>query len=157
MDKSLTILGPAGGITLQGSGDHRVLRIGNLYEVVLENLIIRGGHTSNSGVAAGLGGGIFNANGPLLISGSTIAYNGPAAEIAAAARDTGARMVALSSVYANPESLASELRALREALPTDVDVVIGGQGVTTLNGAGDIAGVATLPDLAALRKRLARR
>jgi MerR family transcriptional regulator, light-induced transcriptional regulator len=104
--------------------------------------------------------GAMLAAGAAALEGWRVTYLGadlPAAEIAAAARETGARMVALSSVYADPESLAHELRALRDALPSDVDVVVGGQGVTTLNGAADIAGVATLPDLAALRKRLSRR
>lgn len=73
--KSLNIHGPAAGITLQGSGDHRVLRVGNLHEVVLENLIIRGGHTSNSGAFFGLGGGIFNDGANLTIRNTTIEHN----------------------------------------------------------------------------------
>jgi hypothetical protein len=75
LTKSVTIQGPAAGITLQGSGDHRILRMGALYEVVLENLIIRGGHTSNSGVWPGLGGGIFNDGANLTIRNSTIEHN----------------------------------------------------------------------------------
>jgi MerR family transcriptional regulator, light-induced transcriptional regulator len=104
--------------------------------------------------------GALLAAGTAALEGWRVTYLGadlPAAEIAGAARETGARMVALSSVYADPESLVQELRLLRKALPPDVEVVIGGQGVTTLNSAGDVPGVATLSDLDGLRERLARR
>jgi MerR family transcriptional regulator, light-induced transcriptional regulator len=102
--------------------------------------------------------GALLAAGTAALEGWRVTYLGadmPAADIAAAARETGARMVALSSVYANPQSLVHELRVLRAELPADIDVVIGGQGVSALNVAGDVPGVDTLPDLAALRKRLA--
>jgi hypothetical protein len=64
-------------------------------------------------------------------------------------------MVALSTVYADRSVVAAELRALRDALPPDVDLVVGGAGVTRLNGRGEIAGVTTLANLGELRSRLA--
>jgi MerR family transcriptional regulator, light-induced transcriptional regulator len=102
--------------------------------------------------------GALLAAGAAALEGWHVTYLGadlPAAEIAAAARDTGARMVALSTVYADRSLVATELRALREALPADVELVIGGAGVTRLNGRGEIEGVTTLADLGALRARLA--
>jgi hypothetical protein len=75
LPRSVTIQGPAAGVTLQGSGDHRILRMGALYEVVLENLIIRGGHTPISGFFVGLGGGIMNEGANLTIRNSTLEHN----------------------------------------------------------------------------------
>jgi MerR family transcriptional regulator, light-induced transcriptional regulator len=100
--------------------------------------------------------GALLAAGTAALEGWRVMYLGadlPAADIAAAAIETRARMVALSSVYASRPSLDAELRTLREALPGDVAVVIGGSGAAVLDGEG-IPGVTRLGDLAALRERL---
>lgn len=90
------------------------------------------------------------------LEGWRVTYLGadvPAAEIAGAALDTGARLVAVSSVYPGGSVLAAELEQLRAALPSHVAIVVGGAGATSLNGTA--AYVEVLPDLAALRRRLA--
>jgi DNA-binding transcriptional MerR regulator/methylmalonyl-CoA mutase cobalamin-binding subunit len=102
--------------------------------------------------------GALLAAGAAALEGWHVTYLGadlPAAEIATAAREAGARMVALSMVYADRSVVAAELRALRDALPPDVGLVVGGAGVTRLNGRGEIAGVTRLANLGELRSRLA--
>jgi MerR family transcriptional regulator, light-induced transcriptional regulator len=90
------------------------------------------------------------------LEGWRVTYLGadvPAADIAGAALDTGARLVALSSVYPGGSALVAEVAELREALPAHVGILVGGAGAASLNG---VAGhVEVLPDLAALRQRLA--
>jgi hypothetical protein len=100
IDKSLTIAGPAGGITISGNDATRVFRVGNLNEVVLDNLSITHGNPSinpfdqvggailssgnlvirNSTVANSWaplsGGGIEHQGGSLTILNSTISNNG---------------------------------------------------------------------------------
>ena len=81
----------------------------------------------------------------------------PAADIGRAVRAVGARVVALSIVYpADDARVADELRALRETLPTDVEMVIGGSGVRRLKGVDALPGVTVLSDLAGLRALLNR-
>ena len=102
--------------------------------------------------------GALLAAGAAALEGWQVTYLGadlPAAEIATAAREAGASMVALSTVYADRSTVAAELRALRDALPPDVDLVVGGAGVTRLSGRGEIPGVTTLASLDELRTRLA--
>jgi methanogenic corrinoid protein MtbC1 len=54
----------------------------------------------------------------------------PAAEIASAAEQTGARAVALGAVYApDPGSLVREISALRRALSEDIALIVGGAAV----------------------------
>jgi methanogenic corrinoid protein MtbC1 len=123
--------------------------------------------------------GALLAAGAAALEGWRVTYLGadlPALEIAKAARLAGARMVALSTVYPGTgEALMSELRALRAALPADIEIVIGGAGVRrTESGAanGDVAlepagaaaprvdvvpGVSFLASLGELRRRLAAR
>lgn len=112
--------------------------------------------------------GALLAAGAAALEGWRVTYLGtdlPALEIATAARDAGARMVALSTVYPGAgDALARELRLLREALPADVEIVIGGAGLTKGNGSdgahqgnGVVPGVTVLPSLVALRQRLASR
>jgi MerR family transcriptional regulator, light-induced transcriptional regulator len=101
--------------------------------------------------------GALLAAGAAALEGWRVTYLGadlPASEIAAAATDVSARVVALSSVYADGESLIRELRKLRELLPADVELVVGGPGVSALEGTV-IPGLTTLADLAGLRRTLA--
>lgn len=54
--------------------------------------------------------------------------NLPAAEIAGAARQTGARAVALSLIYPPDDpNVERELELLREYLPESIDILVGGQ------------------------------
>lgn len=98
--KSLTIAAPGAGIVLSGGDLVRPLRIGPVYEVVLDNLTIRDGTADNSphyngdggaihsfanltlrdvtlegNVAGRFGGAILQAGNTLTIVGSTIADN----------------------------------------------------------------------------------
>jgi MerR family transcriptional regulator, light-induced transcriptional regulator len=101
--------------------------------------------------------GALLAAGAAALEGWRVTYLGadlPASEIAAAATDVGARVVALSSVYPDGDSLERELRTLRELLPADVELVVGGPGISALNGTA-IPGLKTLADLAGLRRTLA--
>ncbi len=53
----------------------------------------------------------------------------PSAEMAGAARDQGAKAVALSIVYPEDDpALPSELRQLRDYLPAGVELIVGGRG-----------------------------
>lgn len=81
----------------------------------------------------------------------------PAAALAGAAVETGARAVALSSVYAaDAEPLARELRALRDALPASVTVLVGGAAGARLNGGLAQAGIQVMSGLGELREFLRR-
>ncbi len=56
----------------------------------------------------------------------------PAAELAGAARDQGAKAVALSIVYPEDDpALPAELRQLRDYLPSGVELIVGGRGAPT--------------------------
>ena len=68
--------------------------------------------------------------------------NLPAAEIAAAATATGARLVALSLVYA-PDAMHTirEIRTLREALPPEIPLLLGGAAATRMKDRLRITGV----------------
>jgi hypothetical protein len=64
----------------------------------------------------------------------------PTAEIAAAARSYGARVVALSASFAYPPRLLKlELMALRQLLPAQVAIWLGGAGANRI--AGFVAGI----------------
>jgi DNA-binding transcriptional MerR regulator/methylmalonyl-CoA mutase cobalamin-binding subunit len=79
----------------------------------------------------------------------------PAAELARAARDTGARAVALSSVYAaEAEEIARELRAVRAALSAGVVLLVGGSVATRLNGTLSSPAIRVLAGLPELRDYL---
>ncbi len=55
----------------------------------------------------------------------------PAAHIAGAARQTKARVVALSLVYPSYDpQIAEELKCLRELLPSDIALIVGGRAMT---------------------------
>lgn len=123
--------------------------------------------------------GALLAAGAAALEGWRVTYLGadlPALEIAKAARLAGARMVALSTIYPGTvEALISELRALRAALPADIEIMVGGAGIRmteagaalgdgALEPAGAAApradvvpGVSFLANLGELRRRLAAR
>ena len=72
----------------------------------------------------------------------------PAAEIAGAAVRRGARVVALSLVYPEDDPrLGAELRMLRELLPADVVLVVGGRAVRAYRGVLLETGATVVEDL----------
>lgn len=90
------------------------------------------------------------------LEGWLVTYLGadlPAADIAGAARETRARAVAVSAVYApRPEALADEISALRAALASDVTLFLGGAATGGLGTSLD--GVEALGDLASFQAYL---
>jgi methylmalonyl-CoA mutase cobalamin-binding subunit len=79
----------------------------------------------------------------------------PAAELARVARDTRARAVALSSVYAaDEEQIVRELRAARAALPAGVELLVGGAAGIRLEGELRGPALRVLPGLSDLREYL---
>jgi methylmalonyl-CoA mutase cobalamin-binding domain/chain len=72
----------------------------------------------------------------------------PAAEIAGAAIQHRARVVALSIVYPSDDAqLASELRFLRRALPADTRIIVGGRAAGDYSAVLHEIGAATVSDL----------
>ena len=78
----------------------------------------------------------------------------PPVELAGAARDTGARAVALSVMYADPGEVAREVEALSQALEGEVDLLVGGTGLAALRSALGDGVLVPLEDLDALRSYL---
>lgn len=79
----------------------------------------------------------------------------PGRDIAAVARKKGAAAVALSALYPeDPEGLLRELLAVREGLPRDVSVIVGGPAAEEVAGALRSSGVEVLPDLGIFRERV---
>jgi DNA-binding transcriptional MerR regulator/methylmalonyl-CoA mutase cobalamin-binding subunit len=75
----------------------------------------------------------------------------PAAEIAGAARQRRARAVALSLVYPEDDPrLAGELTRLRESLPTEVPLLVGGRALSAYRQALQETGALPIENLAQL-------
>ena len=73
----------------------------------------------------------------------------PAAEIAGAARQNRARAVALSLVYPEDDPrLEGEISRLRESLPTEVTLLVGGRAMPAYREALDKIGATQIKDLA---------
>src|SRR3569623_849784 len=70
------------------------------------------------------------------LEGWNVLYLGanlPAGEIAAAAKSTGVRVVAVSIIYVESASrVRDEMRALRDQLPEDVPLIAGGSGAMSM-------------------------
>ena len=79
----------------------------------------------------------------------------PAVEIARAARAAHAELVALSILVLDPRAAEVEIRALLGALPTGVDVVLGGPGASSISERVD--GVTALESLDAFERFLTAR
>ena len=76
----------------------------------------------------------------------------PAVDIIAAARGTNAEVVALSVVYAGEHArVLEEIRAVREKLPRDVRVIVGGAGAREMASSLRELGVLFMDGLAPLR------
>ena len=81
----------------------------------------------------------------------------PAAEIARAAEQAGAAVVALSVVHpADDSALGRELRRLRELLPARVGIVVGGAAAPSYERALKRIDAEIVPDIATFRTVLAR-
>lgn len=83
--------------------------------------------------------------------------NLPAEEIAAAARQKGARTVALSIVYPPGDSrLPEELRKLRRHLGDSIALLVGGRSAASYSGVTEEIGARPLQDIVELRAELRR-
>jgi MerR family transcriptional regulator, light-induced transcriptional regulator len=81
----------------------------------------------------------------------------PPEEIASAAREKGARAVALSLVYPPDDPLlADDLRRLRRLLPSTTALIAGGRAATAYSAALDEIGAVRVTDLPSLRRELER-
>lgn len=81
----------------------------------------------------------------------------PPEEIAAAARDKGARVVALSLVYPPDDPrLGDDLRRLRRLLPPSISLIVGGRASRAYAGILDEIGAVQVHDLPGLRRELER-
>ena len=93
-------------------------------------------------------------------AGWRVSYLGcslPAGDIAACARRAGARAVALGVSYpAGDAAVAAELRTLRDLLPRETDLMVGGRAAASYREALDQAGVCWITDIRSLREELGR-
>lgn len=80
--------------------------------------------------------------------------NLPAADIVAAASQVGARVVALSVVYADGETMVRELRTTAGKLRSGMSMLIGGTAAVRLERALDDTGIRVIGDLEGLRRAL---
>lgn len=91
-------------------------------------------------------------------SGWRVAYMGPnlpAEELARAVRHARAQAIALSVVYPTDDpELANELRVLRQNLPREVPIVVGGSGAAAYATAIREVGAETFTSLAGMRQWL---
>jgi methanogenic corrinoid protein MtbC1 len=79
----------------------------------------------------------------------------PAAEIAGVVRQSSARVVALSLVHPEDDPhLAAELMQLRDALPVDVTLIVGGRAMPAYRDTLDKIDAIQVEDLAALDETL---
>jgi methanogenic corrinoid protein MtbC1 len=77
--------------------------------------------------------------------------NLPAGDIANAAQQVGAQVVALSVVYANGDSTAREIVETGRAVHGEADVIIGGSAARRIESAAAAAGVRVLAGIDSLR------
>lgn len=91
-------------------------------------------------------------------SGWRVAYMGPnlpAEELARAVRHARAQAIALSVVYPTDDpELANELRVLRQNLPREVPIVVGGSGAVAYADAVREVGAESFTSLAGMRQWL---
>jgi DNA-binding transcriptional MerR regulator/methylmalonyl-CoA mutase cobalamin-binding subunit len=78
----------------------------------------------------------------------------PADEIAAAARQAGARVVALSVVATEDSHIRAEIHRLAQLLAPGTAILVGGRGASGMRSALEAAGAHYLPDYANLRAKL---
>jgi methanogenic corrinoid protein MtbC1 len=116
-----------------------------------------GGSQASPGLIVATPAGQLHELGALLVGalaanlGWQVTYLGaslPAAEIAGAARQKQPRAVALSLVYPEDDpALAGELRKLRDLLPTEVSLLVGGRAMPAYRTALESLGATLIEDL----------
>ncbi|MHB1326561.1 MAG: MerR family transcriptional regulator [Gemmatimonadales bacterium] len=103
-------------------------------------------------------GGALLAAAAAAAEGWRVTYLGaslPSAEIAATAVRTGARAVAISVIFpVDDPAIPGYLAALRQALPADVALLVGGSATEAYDDAIDAADGEVIGDLAQLRSSL---
>ena len=104
--------------------------------------------------------GAMLAGATAAVSGWRVVYLGPdlpAEVIAAAARVARARVVGISMVYVEDRAgTIGEMRALRDALPTGIALLAGGEGASRLSPELRSSGIQVVSELRALSGDLAR-
>ncbi|HXV76987.1 MAG TPA: cobalamin-dependent protein, partial [Candidatus Polarisedimenticolaceae bacterium] len=95
-----------------------------------------------------------------VLDGWRVTYLGPnlaADEIALAARQRGARAVALSVIYAgDPNRIEAELRELRRLIGADIGLFVGGAGLAAVTGALAEVGALRIDSIDSFRRVLER-
>lgn len=71
IEKSISIVGPSGGVIINGNDQSRVFLVSNVFQVVLENLTLTRGNADGATFVSGVGGSVLSA-GDLTIRNSTI-------------------------------------------------------------------------------------
>jgi methylmalonyl-CoA mutase cobalamin-binding subunit len=117
-----------------------------------------GGSQTSPGLIVATPVGQLHELGALLVAGLAanlgwqVTYLGaslPAAEIAGAARQKQARAVALSLVYPEDDSaLEGELRTLRDLLPAEVALLVGGRALPAYRATLESLGATLIEELA---------
>jgi methanogenic corrinoid protein MtbC1 len=125
-----------------------------------------GGSQTSPGLIVATPAGQLHELGALLVAGLAanlgwqVTYLGaslPAAEIAGAARQKQARAVALSLVYPEDDpALAGELRTLRDLLPPEVALLVGGRALPAYRATLESLGMVQIEDLAQVGTALSR-
>jgi methanogenic corrinoid protein MtbC1 len=79
----------------------------------------------------------------------------PAEEIAATVQQTKAKAVALSVIYPPDDPhLRNELQKIRQLIPKEVPILVGGRAVNAYSKLFDEIGAVRIPDMQAFRSKL---
>jgi MerR family transcriptional regulator, light-induced transcriptional regulator len=101
--------------------------------------------------------GAMTAAAAAVSEGWRVVYLGanlPARDIANAAAQVSAHVIALSVVYANGDSASREVSEVARSVPDGVEVVIGGAGAQTVESAVKATGVRVLAGIDSFRRML---
>ena len=101
--------------------------------------------------------GAMTAAAAAVSEGWRVVYLGanlPARDIANAAAQVGAHVIALSVVYANGDSVSREVSEVARSVPDGAEVVIGGAGAQTMESTVKATGVRVLGGIDSFRRML---